>query len=114
MISHSTKKKCRNLRCYEAYHYIIFCFKDITSLVQWWSMTDIELYLEDPKVLNLITENENAIAIMNHKYDIGKIFLTYLFFQKLRLLINLRLADCVDIGTKSEPNWGRLFNTVNV
>jgi hypothetical protein len=54
---------------------LTFCLFDIdiTSLVQWWSQTDIELYLDDPKVLEYITGNENAIAIMNHKYDVGKL-----------------------------------------
>ena len=42
--------------------------KDVTSLAQWWSGSDCEIFIskEDLKHLG----KENAVYIMNHKYEI--------------------------------------------
>jgi lysophosphatidic acid acyltransferase / lysophosphatidylinositol acyltransferase len=54
------------------YYLSYLLWANVTSLGQWWSLSDVEIFMkeEDFKMLG----KENIIAVYNHKYDVDWLF----------------------------------------
>ena len=55
----------------------------MTSLAQWWSLSDVEVFITDEDLKHFA--KENAIYIMNHKYEIDWL-MGWILCQRVRLL----------------------------
>ena len=53
------------------------------AIAQWWSKSDFTLYIKDEDLAHL--GKENAVVILNHKYDIDWL-LGWIFCQRIDLL----------------------------
>ena len=61
-----------------------FIFAEFTFLAQWWSGSDLTVFLEDPGMMEYVGK-EHVICTMNHKYDIEWL-LAWCLTERLRLL----------------------------
>lgn len=53
-------------------------------MAQWWSGSDIEMFVDSKEDLNMIGK-ENAFCVMNHKYDIDWL-MGWILCQRVNLL----------------------------
>ena len=62
---------------------------NVTSLGQWWSLSDFDIYMsdEDFKMLG----KENIVCVFNHKYDVDWLF-GWLLCQRISMLGSMKVV----------------------